>query len=74
MLLAADALRADDGDLVGPAEHFTPDMAEATRSVGRLAELGSGVETIHCYHGGTVEAGVTEIEAISESLAVEHLG
>ncbi|WP_348609233.1 MBL fold metallo-hydrolase [Halobaculum rarum] len=72
LLLAADALRGDDGDLVGPAEHFTPDMAEATRSVGRLAEL--DVETVHCYHGGTVDAGTAEIEAISESLAADHLG
>ncbi|MFC6794318.1 MBL fold metallo-hydrolase [Halobaculum halobium] len=74
VLLAADALRGDDGDLISPAEHFTPDMAEATRSVGRLAELGRDLETTHCYHGGTVDAGIPEIEAVHESLAAEHLG
>ncbi|MFB9823475.1 MBL fold metallo-hydrolase [Halobaculum roseum] len=73
VVLAADALRGEGGDLVGPAEHFTPDMAEATRSVGRLAELGADVGTIHCYHGGDVDAGIPEIEAIYESLAAEHL-
>ncbi|MXR40863.1 MBL fold metallo-hydrolase [Halobaculum sp. WSA2] len=72
VLLAADALRGENGELVGPAEHFTPDMAEATRSVGRLAELETAVRTTHCYHGGTVDAGTPEIESIHESLAAEH--
>ncbi|SHH69684.1 MBL fold metallo-hydrolase [Halobaculum gomorrense] len=72
VLLAADALRSDDGDLVGPAEQFTPDMAEATRSVARLAAVDGEVETVHCYHGGTADAGTTEIAEVYESLDAEH--
>ena len=71
LLIAGDALRAEDGEVVGPADHFTPDMAEATRSAGRLAEL--DVETVHCFHGGTVSATAEDVEAVSESLAAEHL-
>jgi glyoxylase-like metal-dependent hydrolase (beta-lactamase superfamily II) len=72
VLLAADALRGDDGDLVGPAEQFTPDMTEATQSVGRLADLRANLSTIHCYHGGTVDAGVADIERVYEPLAAEY--
>lgn len=68
VLLAADALRGEGGDLVGPAEQFTPDIAEATRSVDRLADLGM----IHCYHGGTVDAGADDVERVYESLAAEY--
>ncbi|WP_435066015.1 MBL fold metallo-hydrolase [Halobaculum sp. EA56] len=71
LLLAADALRSDTGELSGPSERFTPDFETATRSVGRLAEL--DVRTVHCFHGGTIDAGTDDIERVYESLAAEHL-
>ena len=71
LLLAGDALRAESGAVVGPAERFTPDLTEATRSVGRLAEL--DVERVHCFHGGTVEADADDLRAVYESLAGDHL-
>ena len=52
-LIAGDALTADDGRLGGPSPQVTLDMAEAWRSVGRLAEL--NVQRIVCYHGGVVD-------------------
>ncbi|WP_136603887.1 MBL fold metallo-hydrolase [Paenibacillus dokdonensis] len=50
LLLAADELRVVDGELVGPAEAFTPDMNEAVRSLHKLADL--PLEKVFCYHGG----------------------
>ncbi len=64
-LLAGDALTAMDG-LGGPAEEFTLDMAAATRSVGRLAEL--EIERTLCYHGGFVEHDPERVAAIHRSL------
>ena len=52
VLVAGDALTAEEGHLNGPNPPVTLDMDEASRSVGRLAEL--DVETIVCYHGGVV--------------------
>jgi len=52
VLVAGDALTAEDGNLNGPNPPFTLDVGEAARSVRRLAEL--EVETIVCYHGGVV--------------------
>jgi glyoxylase-like metal-dependent hydrolase (beta-lactamase superfamily II) len=51
-LIAADALTANEGILMGPNQSATPDMAAATRSVQKLAEL--DLEVIVCYHGGVV--------------------
>jgi glyoxylase-like metal-dependent hydrolase (beta-lactamase superfamily II) len=65
LLVAADAMTARDG-LSGPSERFTPDMVEATRSVGRLATL--AVEGVLCYHGGYVEADADDVAAVYESL------
>jgi glyoxylase-like metal-dependent hydrolase (beta-lactamase superfamily II) len=53
VLLAGDALTAEGGELAGPKPQFTPDRAEAERSVRRLAGL--AVETVLCYHGGVVD-------------------
>lgn len=50
LLLAADELRVVDGELVGPAEAFTPDMKEAVRSMHKLAGL--PLDEVFCYHGG----------------------
>ena len=52
VLVAGDALTAEDGYLNGPNPPFTLDVREAARSVRRLAEL--DVRTIVCYHGGVV--------------------
>ena len=71
VLLAADALRSEGGTLSGPSERFTPDQSEATRSVGRLAELDAS--SILCYHGGPIEAGAEDIGRVYDSLAAQHL-
>jgi len=52
VLVAGDALTAEEGRLHGPNPPVTLDLDEAARSVSRLAEL--DVETIVCYHGGVV--------------------
>jgi glyoxylase-like metal-dependent hydrolase (beta-lactamase superfamily II) len=52
VLVAGDALTAEEGHLNGPNPSVTLDMGEAVQSVRRLAEL--DVETIVCYHGGVV--------------------
>lgn len=51
-VIAGDALTAEDGRLQGPSPTATADMATASRSVARLAEL--DVDAIVCYHGGVV--------------------
>lgn len=51
-VIAGDALTASEGRLHGPNQNATSDMATATRSLQRLAEL--DVRTIVCYHGGVV--------------------
>ncbi|WP_440990040.1 MBL fold metallo-hydrolase [Haloarchaeobius baliensis] len=64
-LVAGDALTNDNAgadSFGGPKPHFTPEMDVAIDSVGRLAEL--DVETTHCYHGGTADAGTERIAAI----------
>lgn len=64
LLLAGDALVADDGRLSGPKSEFTPDLERAAESVGRLADF--DVEHVLCYHGGYVEEGSDRIEEIYE--------
>ncbi len=66
-LIAGDALTANDGQLMGPNPQATPDMAEAGRSVRKLAEL--DVQTIVCYHGGVVseEAGA-QLRRVAQEL------
>ena len=51
-LIAGDALRADNGQLLGPNPAFTPDAVRAAESVRKLAAL--DVAAIVCYHGGVV--------------------
>jgi glyoxylase-like metal-dependent hydrolase (beta-lactamase superfamily II) len=52
VLVAGDALTAEEGHLNGPNPSATLDTGEAAQSVSRLAELDVG--TIVCYHGGVV--------------------
>jgi len=52
-LITGDALTADNGQLRGPNERATPDLALAWQSVRKLAEL--DVQTIVCYHGGVLD-------------------
>jgi glyoxylase-like metal-dependent hydrolase (beta-lactamase superfamily II) len=66
LLLAGDATVAADGDLVGPNEQYTPDMASALDSLERLADL--SFDRTLCHHGGYVEAGADRLGALAESL------
>ncbi|MFC4405687.1 MBL fold metallo-hydrolase [Haloarchaeobius iranensis] len=64
-LVAGDAMTNDNGGadaFGGPKPQFTPELDQAVESVGRLAEL--DIETTHCYHGGTADAGTDDIAAI----------
>lgn len=62
LLLAADALTANEDGLQGPSERFTLDMDRAGRSVALLAQL--DVEHVVCHHGGHVEAGRERIREL----------
>lgn len=62
LLLAADALNVSDEQIVGPREDATPDMQTAWSSVETLSDL--DIEQVLCYHGGFVEEGTAEIEAL----------
>lgn len=66
LLVAGDALTADEHGLAPPKEQFTPDMSTAIESVGRLADL--GVTATHCYHGGSVEHGEGGVRDLYRSL------
>ena len=52
-LIAADALTAQGGTLNGPNQGATLDLAQAARSIAKLAAL--DIATIVCYHGGVVQ-------------------
>ena len=49
-LIAGDALRVQDGELLGPNPAATADMTLALSSLGKLAAF--DVERVICYHGG----------------------
>lgn len=49
-LIAGDALVVSDGQLNGPNPNATADMAEALRSLARLAAY--DIDAVICYHGG----------------------
>ena len=68
-LISGDALGSSDGQLVGPREQVTPDMAEARASVVKLAKLEVG--TVLTYHGGVVEDGGTQLKALAQELVAE---
>lgn len=62
LLLAADALTADEDGLAGPSEQFTPEMDRALDSAARLADY--RIEQILCFHGGAVDADGDGIRAV----------
>lgn len=66
VLVTADAMTADEDGIAGPNEAYTPDLATATDSVGRLADL--DVEHAICFHGGPVEATTADVAAVYDSL------
>jgi glyoxylase-like metal-dependent hydrolase (beta-lactamase superfamily II) len=67
-LVAGDALTASGGRLQGPNPGATADMATASRSVARLAEL--DVRALVCYHGGVVqEDAAGQLRRVAEELA-----
>ncbi len=51
LLIAGDQLRVVDGELVGPAPEYTPDMPAALASLKKLAAR--DIDTVICYHGGS---------------------
>lgn len=57
VLLAADALRVVDGELVGPAPQNTPDIEAAMAS---LKKRPLAADYILCYHGGLYGPGAGE--------------
>jgi len=50
LLIAGDALRMENGQLVGPNKSHTGDIEGAMASVRKLAEL--KIDKVLCYHGG----------------------
>lgn len=70
LLLAGDALTSEGGELRPPVERFTPDVREATRSVGRLTELDA--DRVHCYHGGPADEGTAGVERVYDELRDEY--
>lgn len=65
LLIAADALTAEDGVLQGPNPEFTLDIEQAYTSVERLAEL--DINRVLCYHGGLVETGSDRIREVARN-------
>jgi glyoxylase-like metal-dependent hydrolase (beta-lactamase superfamily II) len=50
ILVSGDALRVEEGKLVGPAPGATPDMDQAVASLRKL--LPFEIDRVLCYHGG----------------------
>lgn len=67
LLIAADALTADDDRLYGPNEQYTPDMDRALTSVKSLSER--QISRTLCYHGGFVDDGATRIAELVDDVA-----
>ncbi len=66
MLYTGDALTGDSGMVAGPNREFTPDMATAITSVGRLAALQP--ERILVCHGFPVDSGAADLTALVATL------
>lgn len=72
LLIAGDAVNKESDGFAGPRERFTPDMETATASVHRLSFR--NFETVHCFHGGTLEATEEDVKAIADDLAAGFRG
>jgi glyoxylase-like metal-dependent hydrolase (beta-lactamase superfamily II) len=53
LLVAGDALRVENGELVGPSPGATPDMHAAIASLKSL--LPFSIRAVLCYHGGYID-------------------
>lgn len=62
VLLAADALTADENGIAGPSEQYTPEMDRALESAQQFTEL--AIDRTLCYHGGLVEHGADRIAEV----------
>lgn len=71
VLIAGDALTANEGQLMGPNPAATPDMKTASQSVAKLAEL--NVSAIICYHGGLVSDDANgQLRRVARELAAQY--
>lgn len=66
LLVAADALTAEEGTLQGPSTQFTLDMTEAAESLESIAAR--SFDRVLCYHGGLVDATPDDVDAIRDKL------
>jgi len=57
-LIVGDALVAENGILMGPRPHVTPDMESALHSIKKMTEY--DIESVICYHGGVIKENVNE--------------
>jgi glyoxylase-like metal-dependent hydrolase (beta-lactamase superfamily II) len=53
LLIAGDALRVEDGSLIGPSPMATPDMRRAVSSLKNLQPY--RIDAVLCYHGGLAQ-------------------
>lgn len=66
-LIAGDAMVVENGELKGPREAVTPDMAAALESLKKLKNY--DIETVICYHGGQLKGNVSrQIAALTEGI------
>lgn len=66
LLVAGDALTADENGLQGPSERYTLQMGDALASARTLADR--DVERTLCHHGGVVDDGASRIAALVDAL------
>jgi glyoxylase-like metal-dependent hydrolase (beta-lactamase superfamily II) len=65
VLISGDALRVEEGALVGPSPAATPDMESAMESVHKLESF--SIDRVLCYHGGlSPEGAATRIREIAK--------
>jgi glyoxylase-like metal-dependent hydrolase (beta-lactamase superfamily II) len=62
LLIAGDALAANNGVLYGPVPEFAQDIETAYESLEKLLKY--DIESIVCYHGGLVRCGADGIEEL----------
>ena len=58
VLVAADALTVDEGQLLGPRPQVTQDLVTATASIEKFTHF--DIKTVICYHGGVFQEGANE--------------